>query len=148
MAPPPPFTAIYVREPHPRGFKTVRLRITAWQHGCNEKYEHTNSQLCREKNENYREVLTGRKETIFPTQQSQGGRKGETYLSKMHCTSKLSTSHTSMFSSWNTKKRNTAVFSSWTSKHITVALIAVEYHVQSVVIRYLSLKILTHCCCG
>lgn len=28
----------------------------------------------------------------------------EAYLSKMHCTSKLSTSHTSMFSSWNTKE--------------------------------------------
>lgn len=33
-------------------------------------------------------------------------------------------------------------------KHITVALIAVEYQVKSVFIRYLSLTNLTHCCCG
>lgn len=56
---------------------------------------------------NYEKQFTRRKcwfFILFLCQMIHSSCEGETYLSKMHCTSKLSTSHTSIFSSWEKRK--------------------------------------------
>lgn len=116
---PPPFTAMYVRRPHPWGFKTFSLRTTVWQQACNEHNELAAGNSVEERMKTTRKSL--QEGGYFSNKADEWGRGA--YLSKMHCTSKLSTSHTSMFSSWNTKTHSSVQFLNY--KRITVTIIAV-----------------------
>lgn len=76
-------------------------RKSQWDfdYGAKHTFRHLiHSKLTKGSHANYEELLAEGVKVFSDSSQEW------TYLSKMHCTSKLSTSHTSMFSSWKNKQ--------------------------------------------